>query len=333
MISLTITVDNISTIISVFDTIQIRKYSGTGTPESTVTDYIALTEYTTLSGLDTISGRTDVSDVLLSAQYSQYYFTDPDGYSEDWYISRYYDSSTDATSGWSSPVQGDAGDLYYNPQFPPEISYGTADQLVIDRIRLYIGDPIGLNREYGEEALSSIHPDGKTYQMDETGWPAYINMGGQQYTTTDNPSINGYKFLRFKQYINDVCYECVTYSGSCGEDVVKEVANGVDIWYYTFRKSDRQIMEAYDSCPPPTPLTTDNANSEVYMVQTAIDLLRSELWEDSTEDGAKINDDPTSYDPSSGLEVRRKLLSDLIKRRDALVKSLMLTGITGVLID
>ena len=205
--------------------------------------------------------------------------------------------------------------------------------MTIDRIRLYIGDPIGLRREYGEEALSSIHRDGKTYEMDETGWPAYVNMGGMQYVNTDDPSVNGYRFLRFKNFIDDVCQECVTYSGTCGEDVIKEVTHGVDIWYYTFRLSDRQIMEAYDSCPPPTPLTETNCNAEVYMVQTAIDLLRSELWEDSTEDGADVTDEGSKYSPGPGLEIRRKLLADLVKRRDDMVKALQLTSIAGVRID
>lgn len=333
MISLVINVDNLSTVLGIFDTIQIRKYTGTELPTSPVTDLVAFSEYTTISGVDTINNRTDVSDILLSSLYSQYYFTDPDGFADDWYTSRYYSSIDDSTSGWSDPVQGNAGDIYYNPQFPPEISYGSADQMIIDRIRLYIGDPIGLRREFGEEALSSIHQDGKTYQMDESGWPTFINMGGIQYTSTDNPSINGYKFLRFKNYIDDVCQECVTYSGACGEDVVKDVTNGIDVWYYTFRNSDKQIMSAYSTCPPPTPLNTSNANSEVYMVQTAIDILRSELWHDATEDGASISDDTTSYNPSAGLETRRKLLADLTKRRDDLVKSLQLLGISGVLID
>lgn len=333
MISLTITVDNITEVVQVFDTIQLKKWSGSGTPDLTVTDYIASTEYTTISGTDTINDREDVSDVLISASYYQYYFTDPDGFADNWYISRYYNSTDDATSGWSSPVQGDPGDLYYNPQFPPEITYGSSDQLIIDRIRLLIGDPLGLRREYGEDALSSIHSDGKTYEMDETGWPAYINMGGVQFTDSDNPSVNGYRFLRFQRYIDDICTECVTYSGVCGEDVVKEVTHGVDIWYYTHRYSDRQIMAAYDNCPPPSPLTTTTANSEVYMVQTAIDLLRGELWEDAIEDGAAIDDEGSKYNPSPGLEVRRKLLADLVKRRDDLVKALQLTGVTGVLID
>lgn len=333
MISLTIIVDGINTVTQIFNTIQIRKWTGTGEPTSQVTDEIALTDYATVSGSDVLSGREDVSDVLISTQYSEYYFTDPGGFAEDWYTSRYFNDNDGSTSGWSDPIQGDPGDLYYNPQFPPEISYGSADQLIINRIRLYIGDPIGLRREYGEEALSSIHMDGKTYEMDETGWPAYVNMGGVQYTTTDNPSVNGYRFLRFKNFIDDVCTTCSGYVGNCGEDVFKEVSNGVDIWYYTFRLSDRQIMAAYDSCPPPSPLTTETANSEVYMVQTAIDLLRGELWEDATEDGAAIRDEGTSYDPAAGLQVRKALLADLVKRRDDLVKALQLTGITGVRVD
>lgn len=333
MISLTITIDNISEVVQVFDTVQLKKWTGTGIPDADVTDYIALTEYITISGTDTINGRDDVSDVLLSSNYYQYYFTDPDGFASDWYISRYYNTADESTSGWSAPVQGDPGDLYYNPQFPPEISYGTSDQLVIDRIRLWIGDPLGLRREYGDEALSSIHLDGKTYEMDEKGWPAYINMGGMQFTDTDDPSVNGYRFLRFQRYIDDVCTECVTYSGTCGEDVVKEVTHGVDIWYYTFRNSDRQIMEAYDNCPPPSPLTSTTATAEAYMLQTSIDLLRGELWEDATEDGAVIKDEGSHYDPSPGLDTRKDLLDDLQKRLEALIKAVMLSGITGVLID
>jgi hypothetical protein len=333
LISFAINVDNVSNIIKVFDTIQIRKYIGSGSPSAPVSDLVAFSDYTTISGIDTINNRTDISDIALSNNYNQYYFTDPFGYGEDWYIYRYYDSGDSATSSWSDPFQGGIDDIYYNPQFPVEITYEASDQMIIDRIRLYIGDPIELVREYGDEALSSIHADGKTYELDVKGWPAYINMGGLQYNTINDPSINGYKFLRFKEFIDDVCEECVTYSGSCGEDVTKDVTHGVDIWAYTFRYSDREIMEAYNNCPPPSPLTISTANSEVYMIQTAIDLLRAELWRDATEDGATVVDEGTSYNPSTGLTVRRDLLKDLLARRDALVKALQLTGIAGVLID
>lgn len=333
MINLTFTVGDINNVLQVFDTIQIRMYTGEGTPGSPITDLVAFSDYTEINGFDVINGRSDVSDVSLRSDFSQYYFTHTSGVATDWYTSRYYNDSTGATSGWSDAILGEPGDLYYDPVYPPEIEYGSADQMTIDRIRLYIGDPIGLRREYGEEAMSSIHPDGKTYEFDEKGWPVYVTMGGKSYVSTTNPSVNGYKFLRFTEFIDDVCQECVTYSGTCGEDVVKEVTHGIDLWYYTFRFSSRQIMEAYESCPPPSPLTPVTANAEVYMVQTAIDLLRSELLEDTTEDGAVISDEGSKYDPSAGLEVRRDLLKDLTKRRDDLVRALQLTGITGVRVD
>ena len=143
MINLTITVDNLSTVMSVFNTIQIRRYTGTEEePATPVTDLLILSEYTTISGLDTINSRSGVSDVLLNSSYSTYYFTDPDGTATSWYTSRYYNSSTGSTSGWSTPILGESEDLYYNPIYPNEEEYTTEEQLVIDRIRLLIGDPL-----------------------------------------------------------------------------------------------------------------------------------------------------------------------------------------------
>lgn len=320
MIFLTFTIDNLSTVMSVFNTIQVRKYIGTGIPQTP----ISLADYTTVSGVDQISNITGTSEVQLVTGYNQYYFTDPDGNAEDWYISRYYSSVDHSTSGWSDPVLGEPGDLYYDPAYPPEIEYGTADQRIIDRIRLLIGDPIGLNREYGTEAESSIMPDGKTYQLDEKGWPAFVNMNGTQFTETTNPSINGYRFLRFNGFI-DVPIT-VTSGG-------RTYQQGADIWYYTFRWSDREIMEAYDNTPPPPPLNTTNANSEIYMLACAYDLLMAETWDYVSEDGATVTDEGSKYDPSPGIKARKDLLDAVKKRLDDAIKSLTLTGITGVLID
>lgn len=335
MIHLTFSVDDLDSVLSVFNRIRIRRYIGTGTgiPETPVTDLIAFTDYTTISGIDTISSREGVSDVALLAGYNQYYFTDPTGKANDWYISSYYDTDSGSMSGWSDPVLGEAGDLFYNPLFPPEISFGTADQLIIDRVRLYIGDPINLRREFGDEALSSIHSDGKVYSMDEKGWPVSINMGGVQFTETSDVTVNGYRFLKFNTYIDETCVTCSGIINLCGEEIIKEITNGVDIWYYTFRNSDRQIMESFDSCPPPVGLTTITANSEAYMLQTAVNLVAQELFEDSVEDGAQIRDEGTLYNPESGQNVRLELLKRLQKRLDDLIKSLILGGISGVLID
>jgi hypothetical protein len=333
MISLTFTVDDINTVLTVFDTIQIRRYTGTGTPESPVTDLVAFSEYTTVSGHDVINGTEGVSVVGLRSDFSQYYFTDPDGEASDWYISRYYSSSTGSISGWSDAILGEPGDLYYDPVYPVEIEYGSADQIIINRIRRLTGDPIGLRREYGEEALSSIHADGKTYELDEKGWPTYVTMGGKSYVSTSNPSINGYRFLRFNEFIDEVCTTCTGIVTTCGDEIYKEVTEGVDIWYYTFRHSDREIMEAYDNCPPPPGLTTDTATSESYMIYTAIDLLRQELWEDATEDGAALKDEGSHYDPEPGLKVRKALLDDLKKRLKDVVDASKLLRTGGYRLD
>ena len=320
MINLTFTIDNISTVLSAFDRIQVRRYTGTGLPDMPV----SLVDYTTISGIDNISNITGTSEIILDSRYNQYYYTDPDGDAEDWYISRYYSSSEGSMTGWSDPILGEPGDLYYDPHYPSEIEYGTADQLIIDRIRRLIGDPVGLNREYGDEAESSIMPDGKTYVLDEKGWPAFVNMNGVQYVETANPSINGYRYLRFDDFI-DVSLT-VTSGG-------RTYQQGVDIWYYTFRNSDREIMEAYDATPPPAGLTSTTANSEVYMLACAYDLLTQETWEVINEDGAVVADEGSKYDPSPGLKLRSDMLDKLKKRLDDLVKSLLLSGISGVRID
>jgi hypothetical protein len=327
MISLTFTVDSIHNVMVVFDRIQIMMYTGTGVPDSPVT---SLVEYTTISGTDEINNRDGVSDVLLDADYSQYYFTHPIGEAEDWYISRYYNESTGANSGWADPILGEPGDIYYDPLYPVEIEYGSEDQQIIDRIRTYMGDPIGLNREYGEDAASSIHPDGRTYELDEKGWPASVNMNGNQYVSTSNPSINGYRYLRFAEFIDVTTPWSQVVSGTCD---VRTGTYGVDIWYYTFRNSDRQIMEAYDRCPIPPSLTSANVTVEAYVLQTAINLLYQENWEDAIEDGAVITDEATRYDPSAGLRFRNELLDKLNAKLDKLVKGLVLRGISGVRID
>jgi hypothetical protein len=46
-----------------------------------------------------------------------------------------------------------------------------------------------------------------------------------------------------------------------------------------------------------------------------------------------VGDDRTSYDPEPGLGIRKDLLDGLKKDLDELVKSLKMSGISGVLID
>ena len=295
MIHLLFQVENIAAVIQIYNQIQVQSSSTeTGT-------------FTTITG-------TGFPIILISGQ-ETYSVDDPNGISSTWYKSRYYSSLTEVASAWSDPILGEAGTLCYDPTYPDEVAYGTSDKLTIDRIRRLCGDPIGLRREHNEK--DNIHEGNLVYQLDEKGWPAVVTVGDTTYTSTSNPTINGYRYLKFS---NDI----TTLSG---------VDLDVNIFYYTFRNSDREIMESYDNCPPPQGLTTTTANSESYMLQVAIDLLMQELWEDATEDGAIIKDDVSSYDPKGGQMIRNDLIDKLQKRLDNLVKTLILCGIGGVRID
>lgn len=317
MIDITISVDDIDSVLLVFNKIQLMKYTGTGTPPEVIDESM----YTTLSGIDKINNREGVSDIDMSSSYSQYYFTDPSGLGTDYYISRYFNSFPSAESGWSSPILGETGDIFYNPMYPPEISYGSSDQLIIDNIRRLIGDPIGLRRDYGEEEEYSLSADRKVYQLDESGWPASINMYGIQYTSSNDPVVNGYEYLKFTNPISS------TYT------MISGIEYNTDVWYYTFRNSDRNIMETYDSAYPPAGLTSSNCTSEIYMLQAAYDLLTMETWEVISEDGADIDDEGSKYSPDPGLKARDKMLDKLRKRLDDAIKFARGPYMGGVRID
>lgn len=330
MIGLTFTVDNINTVLQIYNQIQVIRYDpvSVAPPPTPSGQPQTLMDWTVVSG--TASYPVPINLVTDTTYYMAY---DPVGESSDWFSSRYYSSVTGSYSGWSEPILGAEGDLYYDPIYDEEQEFTSEEQTIIDRIRLYIGDPLGIRREAGEESIANLHPDGKTYELSQKGWPVSITVGGQSFTDKLDPSVNGYRYLKFQGPVDDICSICLTGDDLCGEEVTKNYSLGIDIWYYTFRNSDRQILEAYDSCPPPPGLTMDTATTESYILQTAIDLIRKELLEDSTEDGASIKDEGSTYNPEPGLKAKKGLLDDLQKRLDDLIKSLAMKGISGVLID
>jgi len=318
MINITITIENISNILTIYDKIQLLRYTGDGVPSTPLN----LSEFgTILEGVDQISNRTNVSDIFLTSSYAQYYFIDLTGSKTDWYISRYINDALNTFSSWSSPLQGEVGNFYYNPLYPYEVSYSNSDKLIINRIRLLIGDPVGLSRLHGQEALAHLHPDKQVFELEERGWPYSVNMFNTQYTSTSNPTVNGYKYLRFSTPLDT---SITTVSG---------IDTSVDIWYHTFRNSDKQIMNFYDNCYPPTPLTISNCTPDIYMMQTAYDILNSETWEAVSEDGVLITDNRDTYDPTPGLQLREKLLARLKASLEAAIKALRLSGIGGIRID
>ena len=309
-------VPNIDTLLNIYDQIQVIRYNGVLSEPN-----IPIGEPSSLSDWGVVN-ETDPIILYSSSSYYDIYDDEVDGNDIIWYASRYINSTDpeDINSGWSNPILSSSQGMFYNPLYPSEMETTGSDEMVIDRIRTLVGDPIGLKRDNGEEYEVNIHPGGKVYELSEKGWPVSINMCGTQYNSTSNPKVNGYKYLKFNNDISNF----TTVSG---------VNYNVDVWYYTFRHSNKEILEIYDRTPPPFGLTSTTATSEAYVLATAIDLVRSELFLDSTESGAKFVDDLTTYDPSPGLDTRQKLLDDLKDQLDKVVTSLKLKGISGVLID
>lgn len=332
MIGITFNVSNIDLVLQAYNQIQCIRYDAEEydtQPPTPVGQPLSLVDWAV------VSGTTEYPFPLnLVAGQTVYVGYDPIGEDSDWFSSRYYDSDTGAYSAWSEPQLGEEYDIYFDPMYPVEEEFSTEDQAIINRIRLLIGDPIGLSREFGEEALASLHPDGRTFQLAEKGWPAYITMGGKGFTSKYNPTVNGYRYLKFQEQVDELCYECYQGDSLCGGTAdPRLLIQGIDVWYYTFRWSDREILEAYDNCYPPINLSASTATTQCYILQTAIDLITNELLHDSVEDGNIVKDNRTEYDPSIGLEVRKDLLSKLKDDLDKLVKSLIFADIQGVLID
>ena len=308
MIDITVSLEDLSNVMLVFDSVQIRKYVGTVLPPPDIVEEVY---YTTISGIDVMSNRSGVSDVILLDQYIDYYYTDPDGLGTDWYTSRYFNSTTSGTSGWTPPILGETNNIFCNPMYPPETMIGSTDKMIIDRIRLYIGDPVELNLDQGEWFESNFSDHNNVYILEEKGWPASINLYGVQYTDSKNPCVNGNKFLKFQ---DGLAFVPTTISGN----------QDISIWYYTFRKSDREILSAYDTTWPPYPLTADSCTQEVFMLQAAYDLLVGETWEAISEDGASITDHNDSYNPCCGLSARKDMLDALRKKLDGIIPQLSL---------
>ena len=248
-----------------------------------------------------------IGSVALNSSVSTYNYTDITGTADHWYRSKYTDVATapyGLESSYSDPVKGDIAELYHDVTYPQEVSLGTADETKVRKLRVLIGDVKELRREYQEECQSSVSEDRKTYELDQKGWPVYISLDDVDMTSSQDPYTDGYRYL--------------TFSGTIGED------DSLDVWYYTFRWADREILEHYNDAMIPPGLTTTTVTSDHLIIQTAIDLLEAENWRDYIENGARIQDSDTEWDPSPGYRARESAIKRLQKRLDDLVKQYML---------
>jgi len=261
---------------------------------------------------------THLAYVALVASQSTYTYNHLTGTTDTWYKSSYYNSNTSAESSLSDPVQGSVAELYHAPTYPSEFKFLASELEVIRKIRRYVGDLKGLKRLYIDESdgtsCSFIHEDRRTIEFEEKGWPLYISLNSVEKTTLADPIVQGYQYAVLSGTLT-------------GTD------NEIDIWYHTFKFSDREIYQAYGDSQIPPGLTSDTVTADHLILQAAIDLLENMTAEDMVEDGASIRDNETAYDPSVGLRTRADMINRLRKQLDNLVKQYIMTGITGILLD
>jgi hypothetical protein len=297
MINLTIEVTDIGAIIALYNQIRI---------------YTSDTEDGTYTYLDVVSLQSGVSD---------YNYIHLQGTTDTWYKSSYYNSSTSDESSLSNAARGTAPSLYHVVSYPQEYDFDADEEIMIRKIRRLIGDFKGLENLYadGTEFCSSILEDNKTIDLGEKSWPVYISINDIEYITLDDPVVQGYRYL--------------TFSGTLNSGVQNDAIN---IWYHTFKFSDREVYEAYGDAMIPPLVPSDCVSQDHLMLQAAIDLLMNMYAEDVVDDGASIRDDMTLYDPSPGIRARDGLIKQLRKQLDGLIQECIrssLLGLEGVLID
>jgi len=267
---------------------------------------------------------TYLTSLSLVAGVSTYTYNHAHGTSDTWYRSSYYNSSNTAESSLSNAAQGEAPSLYHVVTYPDECEFDGDQEVIIRKIRRLTGDLKNLDRLYecDGESCSSIHPDEHTVDLGQKGWPVFVSVDGVEYTSLDDPVVQGYQFL--------------TFSGAL---VSGTQTACIDIWYYTFVFSDREIYEAYSDAMVPPLVPTNCVTEDHLMLQASIDLLESIALDSLTNDGAVIRDDQTLYDPSPGI---RGLTSDdgpigrLRKQLDDLIQECIRSSLhssTGYLID
>ena len=282
------------------------------------TVYSAGFRYILIYRSDSYDGTyTYLDNVSLKPSVTSYEYVDTEGTDRNWYKSRYANSvpppEPTLLSSFSDPVRGESV-LYHNVTYPSEISLSDSEETIVKKVRHLIGDSKKLDRDYVASCYTNVQPDGYTYVLENRGWPVYISLNNVEKTSLEDPYVDGYRFLKFAEQISTV-------------------TGTLDIYYYSFRWSDREILDFYNNCLIPPGLTSTTVTSDHLVLQTAIDLLESENWDDYISDGARIRDDTSTYDPTPGFRAREAAIARLKKKLDDLVNQFLLLGIDGVRIE
>ncbi len=250
-----------------------------------------------------------------------------------YYKAQYSHSVTMVTSVFSDTAQETGNFSEYSvPEstatYPPEIALSAQDREIVESIRVTIGDLGLIERDFFDSSDSNsqfacaaqISSDQCTWELMEfKGWPQRVRLDGTDKTSLSDPQVLGYRYLTFSG--SDPC-----------------ITGTLDIFYNSFRFSDREILLAYDrannllvSCG----LTTLQITTEMLIMQAAILLLEGELRE-AQQKAVMIRDGDTTYDNSRTIMSRTEDLNDLKNKIREIIECARFNasyGLEGVRID
>ena len=306
--TVTITVTDITEVAAIFNELVVFKASSVNGP---------------FSELETIglAGVVSYTSLDLNSTPSTYY------------KAQYNHSTTMVTSVFSDTAQETGNFSEYSvPEstatYPPEIALTAQDREIVESIRVTAGDLGLIERDFFDSSDSNsqfacaaqISSDKCTWELMEfKGWPQRVRLDGTDKTSLADPQVLGYRYLTFSG--SDPC-----------------ITGTLDIFYNSFRFSDREILLAYDrsnnllvSCG----LTKLQITTEMLIMQAAILLLEGELRE-AQQKAVMIRDGDTTYDNSRTIMARTEDLTDLKNKIREIIECARFTasyGVEGVRID
>jgi len=256
-----------------------------------------------------------VSPVTLATS-SSYSVADLAATAGTYYKAQYYNSSSMISSVFSEPAQETGLFSEYSvPEstatYPPEIALSAEDREIVESIRVTLGDLGNVERDsYAASDPQSVISCGEQVSADRCtwelreyrGWPRQIVLNGDLKTSLADPQVLGYRYLTFSG------------GSAC-------ITGSLDIFYNTFRYSDREILLAYDrsrnllvACG----LKETQVTTEMRIMQAAILLLEGEIRQ-TQENAVMIRDGETTYDNTLGLRSRTDDLLDLKQKMKDLI--------------
>lgn len=189
--------------------------------------------------------------------------------------------------------------------YPTEAVFTVQEQEIIFRIRQLISDTkeVFVDDVPNVNACGKVTASGTMYQLDEPkGYPLNVFVNDIEYTTSGNPQILGYKYLKFAT--------SVLVSGA-----------SLTVIYEHFNHSDLEIIDTYDSSSTTylidvCNLTIEDIGPDLLLLATAYILISKDL-QDFIRSAVNLEDSDSRFDASK----RPQYLNDLLKRIGDQLKS------------